>query len=245
MAIKSFKKGSEERLAPNFRAREFDCPGRDCCTQTPVDEKLVSILQNIREHFGKPVYVTAYRCPTYNAQVANAAPDSYHKYGMAADISVAGVDPLEVAKYAEAIGVLGIGHYDDFVHVDTRGVKSFWYSHNQIRRSTFREEEDYPLEQFVRQVQETIGAIVDGIAGTETLSKTVTLSARVNRTHLLVALVQKRLNGLGYTQVGEADGIAGAKFDAAVKAFQRDNGCVVDGELTAGKLTWKKLLGMG
>lgn len=245
MAVKSYKKGSEERLAPNFRAREFDCPGKGCCTQTPVDARLVSLLQKIRDHFGKPVYVTAYRCPIYNAQVANAAPDSYHKYGMAADISVAGVDPLEVARYAESIGVLGIGHYDSFTHVDTRGVKSFWYSHAQVGRSTFFEEAEYTLEQFVRQVQAVIGAAVDGIAGTETLGKTVTLSAQVSPTHQLVALVQKRLNALGYTQVGEADGIAGTKFDAGVKAFQRDNGCRVDGELTAGKLTWKKLLGMG
>ena len=33
-------------------------------------------------------------------------------------------------------------------------------------------------------------------------------------------------------------------FDAAMKAFQRDNGCIVDGEATRRKLTWQKLLGM-
>ena len=49
---------------------------------------------------------------------------------------------------------------------------------------------------------------------------------------------------LGYTQVGEADGIAGAKFEAAMKAFQADNGCIADGEATAKMKTWQKLLGM-
>lgn len=243
MAIQYYKKGSEERLAPNFRAREFDCHGRGCCTQTPVDEKLVSILQNIRDHFGKPVYVTAYRCPVHNAQVANAAPDSYHKYGMAADISVDGVEPLEVAKYAESMGVLGIGHYDTFVHVDTRTVKSFWYSHAQVRRSTFGGAE-YSLEQFVRDVQKACGAAVDGIAGQETLSKTVTISATKNSRHAVVKPVQKWLAVLGYTEVGEADGIAGTKFTSALGNFQQEHGCFIDGEAAEWGKTWQKLLGL-
>ena len=85
---------------------------------------------------------------------------------------------------------------------------------------------------------------VDGIPGKETISKTVTLSAHKNRTHPAVKAVQKRLAALGYSEVGEADGIAGAKFTSAVAHFQQDNGCSVDGEITAGNKTWKKLLGM-
>ena len=65
-----------------------------------------------------------------------------------------------------------------------------------------------------------------------------------NRTHKAVKAVQKRLFALGYTEVGEADGIAGAKFTAAVKHFQKDKGCWVDGVITAKNKTWKKLLGM-
>ena len=105
-------------------------------------------------------------------------------------------------------------------------------------------ENTYTLEQFVWDVQNACGAIVDGIAGPETLSKTVTLSRYKNRTHKAVKAVQKRLFALGYTDVGEADGIAGAKFDKAVKAFQKDNGCTMDGEITAKNKTWRKLLGM-
>ncbi|MBO5836486.1 MAG: N-acetylmuramoyl-L-alanine amidase [Oscillospiraceae bacterium] len=103
---------------------------------------------------------------------------------------------------------------------------------------------DESLSDFVRQVQKAIGAAVDGIAGPETLGKTVTLSAQRNDTHPAVKVVQKRLYALGYQQVGEADGIAGPKFTAAVKAYQRDNGCWVDGEITAGNKTWKKLLSL-
>lgn len=250
MAIKTYKKGSSELLATNFKAREFDCQGRGCCSTTPIDDKLVDYLQQIRNHFGKPVYVTAYRCKTHNAKVANAAPNSYHCYGQAADFHIDGIAPAEIAKYAESIGIKGIGLYDTFVHIDTRTSKSFWYSHAQERRTTFggspveEPKKDDSLEQFIREVQKACGATVDGKAGPETLSKTVTLSRWKNRRHTAVKAVQKRLLALGYTDVGEADGIAGAKFDKAVKAFQKGNGCTADGEITAKNKTWRKLLGM-
>ena len=93
-------------------------------------------------------------------------------------------------------------------------------------------------------VQKACGAAEDGIAGPETISKTVTLSASKNRRHAAVKPVQKRLYALGYKVVGEADGVAGPKFEAAVIAFQEDNKCWVDGEITAGDFTWKKLLAM-
>ena len=249
MAIKTYKKGDEQKIAANFRAREFDCQGRGCCSTTPIDEQLVKYLQQIRTHFGKPVYLTAYRCKTHNARTPNAAPNSYHVYGQAADFHIDGVSPAEIAKYAESIGVKGIGLYDTFVHIDTRKAKSFWYSHAQERRTTFggvpvAVQEKYSLVQFIRDVQGATRSVVDGVAGSQTLRNTVTVSAKVNRAHPVVTFLQKRLYALGYTQVGEADGIAGAKFTAAVKAFQKDNGCTADGEITACNKTWKKLLGM-
>lgn len=251
MAIKTYKKGDSQKLAANFRAREFDCQGTGCCSATPIDEKLVEYLQQIRTYFGKPVYLTAYRCKIHNARTPNAAANSYHIYGQAADFHIDGVTPAEIAKYAESIGVKGIGLYDDFVHIDTRESKSFWYSHAQERRTTFggapQDETDpkiYTLKQFIEDVQKACGASVDGKVGPETLNKTVTLSRYKNRTHAAVRAVQKRLFALGYTEVGEADGIAGAKFTAAVKHFQKDNGCWVDGVITAKNMTWRKLLGM-
>lgn len=103
---------------------------------------------------------------------------------------------------------------------------------------------DAGLEQFVREVQAACGAAVDGEAGPETIGKTVTVSAFTNRTHAVVRAVQKRLYALGYIEVGNADGEAGPKFDQAVRNYQSDNGCVIDGEITAGHKTWRKLLGM-
>lgn len=102
----------------------------------------------------------------------------------------------------------------------------------------------YTQKQFIEDVQRILGAGVDGIAGPITLSKTITVSRYVNRKHPVVVPIQKRLYALGYIEVGEADGIAGSNFQKAMKAFQKDNGCFVDGEATAQKSTWKKLLGM-
>lgn len=100
------------------------------------------------------------------------------------------------------------------------------------------------LKEFVENVQRAIGAGVDGIAGPETLGKTITVSAKINRKHSVVKILQERLNELGYEEVGKADGTAGPKFTSAVAHFQQDNGCFVDGEITKGNKTWKKLLGM-
>lgn len=106
------------------------------------------------------------------------------------------------------------------------------------------QEEKYSLDAFIRDVQKAIGAEVDGIAGPETISKTITISSTKNDTHPAVRAVQKRLLELGYTQVGEIDGEAGVLFESAVLAFQRDNGCWKDGIITAQNKTWRKLLGM-
>ena len=133
-----------------------------------------------------------------------------------------------------------------FVHVDTRTTKSFWYGQKQERRDTFggAPKAIYTQKQFIKDIQKACGAAVDGIAGPETLSKTVTLSAKTNPTHPAVKAVQKYLAALGYKEVGAIDGEAGPKFTSAVAHFQMDNGCVADGEITAKNKTWKKLLGM-
>lgn len=102
----------------------------------------------------------------------------------------------------------------------------------------------YSQEQFVKDIQSAFGAKVDGKAGSETLSKTKTLSRKTNSKHAAVKYVQKRLYALGYTEVGEADGKFGPATEKAVKHYQKDGGGTQDGEITAKKTTWKRLLGM-
>lgn len=103
--------------------------------------------------------------------------------------------------------------------------------------------DSYSRELFIRELQAAIGAKADGIAGKETLSKTVTLSKRINQKHAAVKPVQKYLNLLGY-DCGTADGIAGAKFHNAVTAYQKAHGCIADGIITKQNNTWKSLLGL-
>lgn len=145
MAVITYKKSNRIQLSKNFNSYEFRCGlGRPCaCQITLIDEALVDILQRICDHWpGHALHITSgYRCPVYNRSVGGAT-GSYHSKGMAADITVDGVVPREVAKYAESIGVLGIGLYETqadgfFVHVDTRTYKSFWYGQKQAPRTTF------------------------------------------------------------------------------------------------------------
>lgn len=102
-------------------------------------------------------------------------------------------------------------------------------------------ETGYTLTQFIKDVQKATGAEVDGIAGKETLSKTVTVSATKNNRHAVVRPLQKRLNALGF-DCGTVDGIAGKKFTTAVIAYQKANNCACDGEITSKHKTWQHLL---
>lgn len=217
MAIKTYQKGDPIKVAPNFRAQEFGCNGIGCCTEGKIDEKLVNILQQIRDHFGEPVYITsAYRCPKHNERVGGAL-GSYHTYGQAADIQVKDTTPAEVAKYAESIGVLGIGLYETFVHIDTRNTKSFWYGHQQEYRNTFG------------------GAPEDKLCEVEL--KVLKRGASCEQ----VRVMQRLLNGRGYN-CGSTDGIFGTATDAALRAFQKSQGISIDGE--CGAKTWAALLGV-
>lgn len=261
MAVKTYSKASNTSLSKNFKVSEFACHGNGCCSTVLIDDQLVVYVQKIRDHFGKSITVTSgYRCATHNRNVGGAT-GSRHAKGQAADIVVKGVAPSEVAKYAESIGIKGIGLYETskdghFVHIDTRTTKSFWYGQAQAYRSTFggsniisnntstTSSGNYAMKDFVKDIQSAFGATVDGVAGPITLSKTKTLSAKTNAKHAAIKAVQKRLIVLGYSEVGNADGTAGPKFTSAVAHFQQDNGCVVDGVITAQGKTWKKLLGM-
>lgn len=101
----------------------------------------------------------------------------------------------------------------------------------------------YTLKQFIKDVQKATGAKVDGIAGKETLSKTVTVSAITNNKHAVVKPIQKRLNALGF-DCGAVDGEIGKKTTAGIIAYQKAKGCIVDGEITAKNRTWQHLLGI-
>lgn len=133
----TYAKGKTTWVSKNFESTEFDCKCKKYCSTTEIDPQLVTYLQKIRDCFGKPVIInSAYRCKKHNKSVGGAT-YSKHLYGQAADIKVSGVSPLKVAQYAESIGIKGIGQYSNFVHIDTRSNKFFWYGNEQKAKATF------------------------------------------------------------------------------------------------------------
>ena len=133
-----YKKGKVHRISQYFKSTEFDCKCKGYCSTTILDTRLIEYLQRIREHFNKPVYINSgYRCYTHNKNVGGVS-KSKHLLGMAADIRVKDTAPIDVARYAESIGVKGIGLYDTFTHIDSRVKKAYWYGHKQEYRGTFK-----------------------------------------------------------------------------------------------------------
>lgn len=132
----SMKKDWNKKLSKNFCAYEFAC--NDKSDEFKVATELVEILQQVRDHFGKPVIInSAYRTPAYNISIGGSS-KSQHCLGTAADIRIAGVDPIRIALYVASLPYFqkhgGIGYYSraqvtgGFVHVDVRTWKSRWIS---------------------------------------------------------------------------------------------------------------------
>ena len=129
----------------------------------------------------------------------------------------------------------------------TSQVKYYWSVEvpEQIRQSGIVKMGEYRHEDFIREVQMCLRAGIDGKAGKQTLSKTITISRSKNSKHNVVLPIQKLLKQCGY-YAGELDKSAGKLFDAAVRTYQMR---VVklkqpDGEITAKGRTWRMMLGM-
>jgi uncharacterized protein YcbK (DUF882 family) len=127
--VYSKAKNGSTKLSTNFSVKEFAC--HDGTDTVFISPELVTVLQKIRDHFGKAVTINSgYRTDAYNAACKDTATYSQHKYGLAADIAITGVTPLQVAQYAQTLlpSNGGIGLYKSFTHVDVRKTKSRWDS---------------------------------------------------------------------------------------------------------------------
>ena len=128
MGVKTYSvaKNGNTYLSTNFRVREFAC--NDGSDTVLISDELVTLLQKIRDHFGRATVINSgYRTDSYNQKIGGAS-KSQHVLGTAADIVVSGVDPLAVAQYAEFLMQKsgGIGVYQTFTHVDVRSTRSRW-----------------------------------------------------------------------------------------------------------------------
>lgn len=182
----------------NFKVKEFSC--HDGSDLVKIDADLVIFLQRIRDTFNRPVVInSAYRTPEYNKKIGGAS-RSQHIYGKAADICINGIDPINIAKCAENLGMKGIGLYDWGCHVDTRKSKSFWKTDKQI-----------PVDSFVDSVKPKVAV--------PTLKK--------GDTSIQVEYLQKDLKYLGFNI--DVDGRFGPLTESYVIRFQSEEDIKPDG----------------
>ena len=125
----TYKKGETNKLSDEYNSTHFDC---HCvypqCTETLIDDDLVSGLDKLALIFPIIKINSGFRCAPHNAKVGGK-PGSQHLYGKAADVETPFASTLELKNAAEAIAVFsngGIGLYPTWVHVDVRGVKARW-----------------------------------------------------------------------------------------------------------------------
>lgn len=92
----------------------------------------IRIVDALRAEWSKPiVLLSSYRSPAYNRAIGDAAPKSLHMQFKALDIAVAGKTPKQVFDklmlWRDAGKFKGgLGLYNSFVHIDTRGTNATW-----------------------------------------------------------------------------------------------------------------------
>ncbi len=111
-------------LSEHFNHKDFACRCPDCRGEYRIHMGLVGALEQIGGHFRKKVrVVSAFWCDDYYEKLNRTGRRSFHATGKAAHITMDGVAPQELFKYAETIPELrGVGFYpkENFIHLDTR-----------------------------------------------------------------------------------------------------------------------------
>lgn len=91
---------------PNFTEEEFRCSHTGKCNMRP---EFMDALQQIRATFGKPMVVTSgFRHHTHPAEDSKPEPGE-HSYGLAADISLAGIAVADLISIARGYGIARFG----------------------------------------------------------------------------------------------------------------------------------------
>lgn len=122
---------------------------------------------------------------------------------------IKGANLDDITAIANSLGAKGILRYGTFVHIDTRTSK---YHHSYVTGKNVT---------YGRKVIPYCGHVL-----------------KQGSTETDVGIVQFKLAMEGYA-VGTVDGIAGTKFDKAVRAYQKNKGLLVDGKV--GIATWNSL----
>lgn len=105
---------------PNFSRAELACKCGKCGGRADMDASTMDTLQALRERLGTPLTVTSgFRCPQHPVERRKASPGS-HAAGRAVDIAVgSGRMRFMLLREAFALGFVGVGVSDSFIHLDT------------------------------------------------------------------------------------------------------------------------------
>ena len=100
-----------------------------------IDHRLVDVVEALRDHFQAPIIINNWHTGGQyhesglrNFDTATGAKYSQHKYGRAADLKIAGVDPetarQEIRTWFSSFNILGLTTIElntpSWVHVDCR-----------------------------------------------------------------------------------------------------------------------------
>jgi uncharacterized protein YcbK (DUF882 family) len=98
-----------------------------------ISLRFIEFLDSLQDHFNPRARIqiaSGYRSPDYNTRLREngklAAKASLHQYGMAADLSIAGVPPDQLWNYVKELGFGGAGYYHGkLTHVDVGPARSW------------------------------------------------------------------------------------------------------------------------
>lgn len=125
-------------LSKNFSRWEFEC--KCGCGRNAIDYQLINIMQCACNHFAKVLKVkkvyaqvnSGNRCPAHNkselALLGLPDNDSKHKCYIAADWYIKNVPVIDLYNWVdENFGEeVGLGLYDNRIHLDVRGYRARW-----------------------------------------------------------------------------------------------------------------------
>lgn len=126
------------RRRKHYASRHFTYSEFDCRDGTKMPDAAKPSLRHLCQEYLEPLRAHArrrtagatvhinsgYRTPAYNARVGGVSNSihiySAHPAAVAADITVSGMSPAQVADFLDGLGPGGLGRYSTFTHVDNR-----------------------------------------------------------------------------------------------------------------------------
>ena len=120
--LKPISKDADWSKIKHFQRSEFKCKCGKYCDGYPAEpkQKLVTVADRVREHFGKPAIVSSgVRCTQHNANVGGVA-NSRHLTGKAMDFCVQDFSAETVLAYVQAQPEIRYAYAIDgnYVHMD-------------------------------------------------------------------------------------------------------------------------------